>query len=162
MTADVRNQSEQDATASVDDYIRQLVACARALPQKNWEWRQFLRPNGEPIETVEHVCEAQNHSASVSDVAELWGVNYGPDTPVVCYTGNGPYSAKHAQYFAAVQPGAMIWILDELGERISGLTEALQAIRRTEWRTDSDGAMRGALDEIDRIADAGLAFVENK
>lgn len=116
-----------DAPADVDNYIRQLVACARALPQKNWEWRQFLRPNGEPIETVEHVCEAQNHSANVSDVAELWGVNYGHDTPVVCYTGNGPSSASHAQYFAAVQPGAMLWVLAELGDRIERLTQERDA-----------------------------------
>lgn len=148
-----------DATPNVDDYIRKLVACARALPRKDWQWGLFTRPGGAPIETVDHLCEAQEYSARQSDVAELWGVNYGPDTPVVCFTGNGPRSKDHAQYLAAAQPGAMIWVLDELGERISRLTDALQTIRKTEWRTDSDDAMRGALDEIDRIADAGLAVL---
>ncbi len=118
------------ATPNVDDYIRKLVACARALPQKNWEWGMFTRPGGAPIETVDHLCEAQEYSARQSDVAELWGVNYGPDTPVVCFTGNGPTSEKHAQYFAAVQPGALIWLLDDVGGRIEALEAALRRVKQ--------------------------------
>lgn len=146
-----------DAPADVDNYIRQLVACARALPQKGWEWRQFLRPNGEPIETVEHVCEAQNHSASLSDKAELWGVNYGPELPVVCYTGNGPYSAKHAQYFAAVQPGAMLWVLNELGERIERLTQERDAAI-----AKADGASGASPSEPHTETQAPVAIEQSK
>lgn len=125
-----------DATKQVDEYIRSLVKCARALPQKEWRWGQFTRPDGSPIETIDHVCEAQEKSARMSDKAELWGVDLGVDAPVVCYTGNGPCSKDHAQYIAAVRPEIIIWILDNLGERIEALEsrqrvlrEALETIR---------------------------------
>ncbi len=111
-----------DAAPNVDDYIRQLVVCARALPQKEWQWGTFTLPDGQPIETVDHICEAQNHSARQSETAELWGVNYGPDTSVVCFTGNGPRSRGHAQFLAATQPRNLLWILNELGDRIERLT----------------------------------------
>lgn len=109
-------------SAEVDEYIRNLVKCARALPQKEWRWGQFTRRDGSPIETVEHVCEAQNDSARMSDKAELWGVDLGVDEPVVCYTGNGPCSKDHAQYIAAARPQVLLWILDELADRIARLT----------------------------------------
>lgn len=109
-------------SAQVDEYLRSLVKCARALPQKEWRWGQFTRPDGSPIETVDHVCEAQDKSARMSDRAELWGVDLGVDAPVVCYTGNGPCSKDHAQYIAAARPQVLLWILDELGERIEQLT----------------------------------------
>lgn len=120
----------------VDEYIRSLVKCARALPQKEWRWGQFTRPDGSPIETVDHVCEAQENSARQSERAELWGVSLGVDAPVVCYTGNGACSKDHAQYIAAVRPQVLIWILDELGERIERLTaERDAAISRPQPQT---------------------------
>lgn len=124
--------TEVKSEAKVDDYIRQLVICARALPQREWQWGTFLRPDGQPIETVEHVCEAQNHSARERDNAELWGVNYGPDSPVVCFTGNGPCSKDHAQFLAAVQPRNLLWLLDEIGARMERMSDALRQIAACE------------------------------
>ena len=153
----------------VDAYVRQLVPLARSLKQKEWQWGQFTRPDGAPIETVDHVCEAQEYSARQSEVAELWGINYGPDTPVVCFTGNGPCSKDHAQYFAAVQPSHLIWLLDELGERIERLTrerdeaksaspalyEALKKLSSMRWR---EGLVaEDVLSEIERVARPALS-----
>lgn len=120
-----------DATPTVDDYLRQLVKCARALPQKEWQWGTFTRPDGQPIETVEHIYEAQNHSAQQSETAELWGVNYGPDTSVVAYTGNGPNSRAHAQYLAATQPRNLLWVLDQLGDRLEAFKDAVEDTEST-------------------------------
>ena len=149
----------------VDDYIRSLVKLANTFPHDEWRWGQFARPDGSPIETVDHVCEAQENSARQSDTAQLWGVDLGVDRPVVCYTGNGPRSERHAQYIAAVRPQVVIWILNELGERIERLTRerdtaraALAAMGETE-RPPNSIPMPRNLDEaraMSLLADAYL------
>lgn len=70
---------------------------------EGWEWTTFTRPDGSPIETVEHVAETTAHSARISEGTELHGITFaglgdeatGPN--VVCYTGNGPHSAENAR-----------------------------------------------------------------
>lgn len=149
----------------VDDYIRSLVRLANTLSHDEWRWGQFTRPDGSPIETVDHVCEAQENSARQSDTAQLWGVDLGVDRPVVCYTGNGPCSERHAQYIAAVRPQVVVWILNELGERIERLTRerdaALTAFEASRAALSAlpapdDGleALRELLDEHDKACGA--------
>lgn len=152
-----KRQDNGGAAHPVDQYIRSLVKCARALPQKDWRWGQFTRPNGEPIETVDHVCEAQENSARQSERAELWGVDLGVDAPVVCYTGNGPCSKDHAQYIAALHPRVLIWVLDELGDRIErrgaanrDLLEACKAALVTHGLTKSEPGLP-TLAEVEKL-----------
>jgi len=62
-----------------------------------WQLNYFVRAGGEKIETVEHVIECLTASA-VQGNAELHGCSIpGDGEPVICYTGNGPTSAKNAR-----------------------------------------------------------------
>lgn len=126
---DSPSEGEGAMSEAVDEYIRSLAKLANKLSQKEWRWGQFTRPDGSPIETVDHVCETQDFSARKSETAELWGVDLGVDAPVVCYTGNGPCSKDHAQYIAAARPEVLIWIFKELGDRIERLTKERDDIR---------------------------------
>jgi hypothetical protein len=69
-----------------------------------WVATRFNRPDGSPIETVEHVAETTAASAFHSDKAELWGLTAdGSDpsgAPVIAYTGNGPTSRENAHAIA--------------------------------------------------------------
>jgi hypothetical protein len=76
--------------------------------EAKWEFTRFVRWDGAPIQTVDDVCEVLSRSARCSERAELWGVTLpGPDGDVICHTGNGPNSEKHARLIAAAPDHAL-------------------------------------------------------
>ena len=98
-----------------------------------WEWTTFTRPNGESIETVEHVIEAQTYSAMQSDKAVLHGVVLGDDSGlVVAYTGNGVKSSDHALYIAATKPSHIILMLNRIADQQDELRAARARIAALE------------------------------
>lgn len=114
-------------------FYRELLKAAQAAPQKGWRWTRFTRPDGSPIETVEHVAETTSYSATWSPAAELWGVTFHGDDAVVCYTGNGPNSEAHARFLAYLMPQNVIVMLERIGqqdEAISALAARVIELQR--------------------------------
>jgi hypothetical protein len=64
-----------------------------------WNWGQIVDKDQRPLETIEAVCQAMTDSAMFSQSTELWSVfSSAGDTPVICYTGNGPRSKANADF----------------------------------------------------------------
>ena len=69
-----------------------------------WTFSHFLKPDGQPIQTVDDVCDAMTMSARHSGRAELFGASLDDDdgtgATVICYTGNGPCAHNNARLIA--------------------------------------------------------------
>lgn len=96
------------------DYLRRLLEDIR---QDRWVAGRMVNPGGSEPNTHEELIAMTTESVRQSESLEFYGVvlerpGENMTTPpirpddlpeVVCYTGNGPTSEKHAEFIAAVR-----------------------------------------------------------
>ena len=105
-------KAEKDAT--FDELCAEIRALLDDIPQERWVWSCNKG-------SAEHLVEVARIFFMGSDLEEMWGValddntlkNTG-DARMVCFTGNGPNSRKHARLLMLVRA-----VLPELLDRAS-------------------------------------------
>lgn len=90
-----------------EEHVKSAQHLLEQTNGSGWLATQFLRFDGEPIQTVADVAQTVAFSSSHSDRAELFGV-VNSDGQVVCYTGNGPTSDMSALLVASAPTYAAI------------------------------------------------------